>query len=554
MQLMDVKFLTPGEIWGTFSPSADNLEKSLISQEKKDNITCLKQFFTSEKTSDGSVRVYSETYYDSRWIDKRPAILIIPPVSKYDFRDIAIELVKDGYIVKLIDYCGSFTDGEKTSFPKSMAYAAWPECKNELSNFSRITSESVYFIWSKIARKAITMLCQLNITDQNKICIFGSATGAEISWITAGIDKRIRALVAINGGGYLWAERTKAPVPQTDEYAAFSSAIGAETYARMTTCPILFIASANSTYYDLDRSKDIINNAKSTNKTFIVSQSSSVQFTRNSFNSMREWLRDSLTEDPKLPYNPTLSFENLDGKLYAHIKTVHKAKVKTIYVNYGEPYSYARTWKSFASLQKVGTHEYTCIIPVENVNDNVVGYATMEYEGGYAESTLITEVSPSKLSIIPDVTFENQVNRVFYDGSMNLGPFMAVTDSTLLENSTLILKEGPSGIKGISATGGSIYMRHNANNMLSVTRTAILHFDIYSPESKKLQLIMYSYPERKPFYAYVQLKGGNFWQNILLDADDFKNEEGRPLQDFNISKLFRISGVDGLVFNNFLWI
>ncbi|MCQ2409592.1 MAG: hypothetical protein MJ068_03520 [Clostridia bacterium] len=551
---MDVRFLTPGEIWGTFSPSAENLEKSLISQETTDNITCSKQFFTSEKVSDGSVRVYSETYYDTRWIDKRPAIVIVPPVSKYDFRDVAMELVKDGYIVEIIDYCGSFTNGEKTSYPKSLSYASWPDCKEELTNYSRVTSESVYFIWSKIVRKAITLLCQLSITDNNKISVFGSATGAEISWITAGIDKRVQALIAINGGGYLWAERTKSPVPQTDEDTAFSSAIGAETYARMTTCPILFIASANSTYYDLDRSKDIINNAKSTNKTFVVSQSSSVQFTREAFNSMREWLRRNLSAEPKPSYNPLLVFENIDGKLYARIKTIHKAKNKTIYINYGEPYSYARTWKSFSSLQKVGTHEYTCIIPVENINDGIVGYATMEYENGYMESTQIAETSPAKLSIIPDVTFENQVNRVFYDGSMNLGPFTAVTNSTILENNTLIVKEGPAGIKGISAIDGSIYMRHNANNMISVTRTAILHFDVYSPENKKLKLIMYSYPERKPYFAYVQLKGGNFWQNVLLDADAFKNEEGRPLQDFNTSKLFRISGVENLIFNNFLWI
>jgi len=137
---------------------------------------------------------------------------------------------------------------------------------------------------------------------------------------------------------------------------------------------------------------------------------------------------------------------------------------------------------------------------------------------------------------------------------MGIGSFTATTHNAILDTDTLKVKEGPYGIKGISIEEGSLYLRHNANKLDSITKSGLLHFDAYSPEQKSIKLTMYSYPDQKPYYAYIDLDGGEFWQDILLDCSDFKSVEGKPLQDFNDSKLFKIKNADNMIFNNFLWI
>lgn len=558
MQTMDIKFFTPTEMWESFSTSSDTLESSVTSQDETNNVVCVKQFFTGDTASDGPIRAYCEIYFDKRWTDERPAIMLIPPDQKFNFREVATSFVKEGYVTCLVDYCGNIYGDHQTSFPSSLAFAKWPESKSNLKSLPANAKESVFYVWSKIVRRALTLLSQQQVVDSEKIAIMGNATGAQIAWIIAGIDKRVKALIAINGGGYLWASELNhkegGNVPQSDAASAFSSGIGAETYARMVSCPVLLIASSNSTYYNIDQADDILANVKSDNKTFLISQGSDSQITRKAFDVCKNWLRNNFIFNTYTPNNPSLKFENIGNKLYLRLNTKHKAKVREFYVSYGEPYSYARSWEKLTTMQKVDTHQYTCVVPVNDINDIVVAYATVTYDQDKVESTTLVQIDPKKFDIIPDVTFEDQTDRIFYDSTMGTGTFTAVTNSALLNEDTIKIKEGPFGIKGLASEDGSLYLRHNASDLKSITKSGLLHFDIYSPTARKLELTMYSYPERKAYYITTTLEGGEFWQNIILNCTDFKSEEGRQLLDFNTTKLFKINDVGGLLFNNFLWI
>ena len=58
---------------------------SITSSEEEDDFATVEFFFTSETFSDGAVRVYSRVFYDRRWRDKRPAVLIVPdPLADTD--------------------------------------------------------------------------------------------------------------------------------------------------------------------------------------------------------------------------------------------------------------------------------------------------------------------------------------------------------------------------------------------------------------------------------------------------------------------------------------
>ena len=52
----------------------------------------------------------------------------------------------------------------------------------------------------------------------------------------------------------------------------------------------------------------------------------------------------------------------------------------------------------------------------------------------------------------------------------------------------------------------------------------------------------------------TQQKIGEFWQKLLFECTDFKSEEGRTLSTFANVKMIELVNVEGVAFNNFLWI
>ena len=132
---MEMRLLTPTEIWEGFNPVKDGTETSIISSRENDNIVTTEVFFTSEKTASGRVRVYAKISYDARWRDARPALLLLPSHDESrKFDDITSSLVKAGYVVCLCDYLGRprENDAPHTTYPEEYAYAQAPECFSHL--------------------------------------------------------------------------------------------------------------------------------------------------------------------------------------------------------------------------------------------------------------------------------------------------------------------------------------------------------------------------------------------------------------------------------------
>ena len=58
----------------------------------------------------------------------------------------------------------------------------------------------------------------------------------------------------------------------------------------------------------------------------------------------------------------------------------------------------------------------------------------------------------------------------------------------------------------------------------------------------------------KKYVALVDLKGGEFWEKIILKSSDFKSDNGKMLPEFSTAKILAITDAEGIIFNNFLWI
>ncbi len=557
---MELKFLTPTEVWEGFEPHKDALENSIASiSTDENNIVCSKHFFTAQTTAQGRVRVYFELYYDSRWADDRAAIILLPSVDDTNFSSLVSKLVKDGYVVCKPDYCGSFDDEHYcTTFPADLTFASYPNCLEHLTSIQNDARHTPWFVWSKIVRRTICALEEQRIVSKDRIGIFGIGVGAQIAWICAGMDSRVKTLVAINGSGYLWASGEPrfvyGNIPTNDEESAFSSGVGAETYARFVNCPVLLVATKNSYVNDVDRAGDIISRAKSPSKQLIISNGSDSRIPARTFQAILSWLNRHFAHNGDPIDEPNIAFENKDGKMYVSVNSAHKAAEKRVYVCYGEPYPFARYWQPLENLQKIGLHQYTAELPVFDTDELVLAYASFVFADGNVISTPIISTTAQKLGIEEANTPQTAHSHVIYDGSMGIGSFTAEGHSALFDENILHVKAGPFGIKGISTSEGSLSLRHNALATQSLSRSTIFHFDAYSKESVNLLVTMYTYPDKKMFTARTHLDGGEFWQKVLLECTDFKSAEGKTLSSFQETKLFTIPNADDIVFNNFLWI
>lgn len=559
MLSMELKFMTPTEVWEGFDPSKAPLESSIISSEIDDNFVCAKQFFTADTTPSGKLRAYAEVYYDKRWADDRAAILILSTTSHMDYKDFVRRIVAEGYVACVLDYAGTFDDENlHTTFPQEYSFAGFPEAQKHVLHLESDARHTPWYVWTLIARRAISLLVEHKLVDAEHIGILGVSVGAQVAWQVAGTDERVRALVAINGSGYLWANGkprfTSNNIPTSDEERAFSTGVGAETYARFVTCPTLFIALAESAYNDIDRAGDIMSGIKSHSKQLIISNGDE-QITTHEFNAMLVWLRNNFALKGKGCISPTISFEAVDGELYVRFNSIKTPVSRSLFICYGEPHPYNRYWKRIDEFQKVGNHEYTAHIPVINDKELIVAYANCEFEGGNIVSTPVIGIVPETLEVRPDDNPADVYSaRIIYDGSMGLGNFMPRTESFVVDEHALSQAEGPFGIKGITTTEGDIALYRSAHEIEALTRTAALHFDAYSEKERNLTIVMTAMPNFKKYEATTHLKGGEFWQKILLESADFKSDEGRTLPKFSDTKCLYVKDAKGVIFNNFLWI
>lgn len=554
--------MTPTEVWEGFDPTKGALENSIISSEAAGNIICSKQYFTADAIAGDRIRAYCEIYYDKRWADDRAAVLIIPSLTDTKYMKLAKRLVEEGYVACILDYYGNSAGADipHTTFPQELSFATLPGCLTEMTSLKSDARHTPWFIWTKIARKAITCLQEQRIVADDRIGVIGMGVGAQIAWQVAGTDTRVRALIPINGDGYLWANGmpkfTSSNIPSSDEASAFSTGVGAETYAKFVSCPTLIITSADSTYSDVDRAGDVYTFVKSELKQLLITRGVDSQISGRAFEALLVWLRKNFALDGVPSVTPTINFEKIDDALYLRINSAGDTVKKQVYYCFGEPHPFARRWRPvpIESLQKTGEHEYTCNIPVYDADDLVVAYATFEYEDGNMISAPIIATVPSKLGLSKSPSPQAVSTHLIYNNSMGFDAFTPATDDALLDENIMFLKDGPFDIKGISTQSGSLSLCFSMNELKSLGRSSALQFDAYSPEPKRVIIELYTFPERKKYTAHFHLKGGEFWQKVLLEYADFKSEEGKALQKFSDTKLMTIVNAEGIAFNNFLWI
>lgn len=508
------------------------------------------------------MRVFSRIFYDARWRDARPAVLLLPSQeAERKFDDIIISLVKEGYVVCLCDYAGNFAgddENKRTVYPPELAYAQAPQCFGKMYDIKTTGRETPWFRWAKAARRAITMLSELKYVDAGRIAVMGTDCGAEIAWQVAGMDGRVRALVPINGGGYLWLRGKSRfednTLPVSDEERAFSAGVGAETYAKFVSCPTCYIVSSNSVYTDVDRAGDILSLVPAEDKVLMIVRGSASQISYTVYNSLIHWMNKNFAHDSEPVKMPSVFFKSDENSLYLHVKCAFAPKALYVYVSHGETVSFARYWTPLKEGQLIGDNEYVYFVPSGDSGEPVMAFASAQADDDIIVSSPVEGVTPSALGIKSVDSTPPGQGRLLYTGDMGTGLFWVTTDDFFLDDKILSQKEGPFGIKGVTASQGNLILCRSTKAAYSCDKSAVLQLDAYSPDERVITVSFRSYPDLVRYSCRIKLDGGDFWQKIKLSAPMFKSGEGRALPKFGICKQLIIADAENVVFNNLVWI
>ena len=455
-----------------------------------------------------------------------------------------------------------FFDGTPWEFTREtlLSYAQAPECFSHLYTITSTGRETPWFQWAKVARRAITMLSGLRYVDAGRIGLIGVDIGAQIAWQTAGMDGRVRALVPINGGGYLWRRGTprfpggERELPSDDEERAFSAGVGAETYAKFVSCPTYYIVSSNSSNTDADRAGDILALVPAPSKVLLIVRGSASQISVSAYESLILWLRKNFAHDSKPVPMPEISFRVEENSLYLHLKCSGAPQEVSAYFSSGEPVSFARTWTPLSSPQTVGEDEYLYRIPVRRPDDLVVAFATVTGKDGMLSSSRIAGVIPSDKGVHSSAQKSASASRIVYSGDMGTGLFWVVTDDFFLDESVLAARKGPFGITGVGTSEGTLVLCRTSRDDFSCGKNAVMQMDVYSAHPKTVTFTFVSYPDLTRYSCHVELTGGDFWQKVSLSAPECKDEIGKPLSRFGCCKQLIVSGAENAVFNNIVWL
>ena len=75
------------------------------------------------------------------------------------------------------------TDGQARTTEPSVRYSPW-------------------YHWALVSRRALTLLEQLPGVDRSRLGVFGVSMGAQLTWLVAGSDRRVKTAVPIYGCGW----------------------------------------------------------------------------------------------------------------------------------------------------------------------------------------------------------------------------------------------------------------------------------------------------------------------------------------------------------------
>ena len=389
----------PPIVWAGYDPDAGAYNETIIAEWDVGNVH-YKDFYISVYLKGEEIRMYCK-YAAQSGATNQPAILNIH--GWYGAPSLNSEFINRGYAVMSYDYSGDlYSRTEYTKYPPALAHG------NQISN-TRIADPDVKatsdYIWDAQARRALSYMATQPEVDTDRMGASGFSYGGTVIWSLA-MDPRIKAACAFHGMGWIkyyrdhhvWRyDLTPPAIEPTEEELIYLAGIAPQAYSPYINCPVLFLNGSNDHHGNQDRSYQTLDLLPDGVPWATAQQVNTAHNTDAVGHILYPWMQKWVKgESVTWPDNPESEIRLGAGDVPEFVlDPASPADVASVEIYYAleEPFNYERTW-FYANVVRTGD-TWTALLPVNDVDEYVFGYANITYNSTIVISSNFEAEVPS---------------------------------------------------------------------------------------------------------------------------------------------------------------
>lgn len=563
------ELISPIELWKDFSVKLSDPNINVINETVADGYICREFYFTAYQTESGKVRAYAQFYYDPLAVEqasgKAPVIFFLGSSKRFYQTLKFLKTHLKGVSIFTLDYFGveQTPNSRYTIYPESLSYANFNIAQNDLSLVKSSPKESPWYIWTAMARRALTLLENTKEVDASKIAIMGIKTGANLAWKIGAMDNRACCIVSMFNSGwlgydFLYKKDRESDIEISEERSIYLASLSTQSYAPLVKTPILVTLSTNECDSTFDRAFDTYSRIpQDTTSMLSVIPYSDKEIFFEYADTTTNWFKNYLLEKNHiLPKQPELRFYNSGNRLYIEIKADTALPIKEIrlYQATEIPDPCVRNWTRL-KCETTDDGTYIAAAEILDVSEYCFAFANVFYQNNYVLSSNMSAVIPSEIKI---ASANVKASRLVYDSSLKLDCFTVVNCEELFHNQTeLEMEKGALDMYGLRAKIGDLATFKLGDPRFKGYEGDQLQIGYYSPKNQRIIITLRNYLNEKWEYDYsytLDLEGAEIWNKTTLCANEFKTSDGIMLKSFENIALLYIKSQDKLLINNILWV
>lgn len=545
--------LTPISLWSDFDDSLP-LKSTTVNKMKVDGAVISEVYFSGRAVGNERVRIFG--YYSvPDGVVPKGAILYISDEDEKIGSDTFKEFLNVGYAVLALDVYGKREGSvNHTEYPTAVYYANAVNAGRRKDFVDETAKETCWYEWVAVGRYAVKYLKEIGF---DSICLAGNKTGANIGWQVAAFDESVTCFIAMFGAGWTayknvckFDENAKEPIEADDSSRKYVAAVDAHAYTPYVKCPVLYLTSTNSTFFDFDRAGDTLSRVSDGVPCFAAySVGYDVHLSESAKNDALAFLETYIGKKSEIrPKQVDLSCK-ADGDELRFEARFEEASVKNVfvYVNEGVKYASKRDWVKYTATGDENGMRFVTYVP--QGKGFIFAFCSVEFSDG-------TVFCSKEVFKRAEKTSDKRLSsKLIYSSKIGLNGLTFIDDETsasVFADKSIEEITGADGITGAYSPSGLLSFKFSDPDF-TLTDASILKFDVFVNEYCPLTLTLYEDDGEIKKYSFTQeLKSENIWQNILVKISDFKSDVGFVIKYYDKVFAMSINSDAKFIINNVL--
>ena len=534
------------ELWADFDPRAEPLEVE-VAAEWADDAGVYQVLRYTIGTFKGAKARMAAFYGRPKAEGKVPGLLHMHGGGQRAFLNLVEYYVGRGYACISVNWGGRPMDEKHPEWPNTDWGAVDPTQSNvpgygglkptpkSLVSFPSPKNNNWYLL-TLACRRALTFLERRPEVDGDRLGVFGQSMGGNLTFYVAGTDDRVKAAVpSVGGVGFRTHDVPGIPgtarkIDGSDAATdLFRRTIASEAYAPHVACPILFLGATNDFNSRMESVYRCYGLLRHRNQRFTFAPHLNHRFLPENEVCRPLWLDAHLKGGFAFPKTPAaeLVLDRTDGVPHVRVKPDRAMRVGAVDIYYAiDPDALPRFWRDAGARQEGDAWLGEC--PIMDLDRPLAAFANVHYELDRPETLSRNRrverfcLSSNLLTATPEMLRKAGVKAT--------------------DRHSLVIDDFERGLRDwyVLERGNphhwQFWTRKVTDPKWRGPKGARLALEVKSAEKNTLVVLVGENERRgyrgrrNEYQAQVNLKASDDWQEIRLQAADFKNaKDGAPL-------------------------